>query len=224
MLATEPRGRSRGAPAPARLQARSPARLTVLSGPSAVGKSTVAARLRETCPWIWQSVSVTTRTPRPGEKNGREYYFVSTGEFDGMAARGELLESASYAGNRYGTPRAPVQARIDTDAPALLEIDVAGARQVRATFPESLFIFLAPPTWEELERRLLSRNTESAEAITRRLEAARTELAASGEFDITLVNTSIEDVCDQLVALIVAQYGGLGKDTAGRGPAQQGSH
>jgi guanylate kinase len=224
MLATEPRGRSRGAPAPARLQARPPARLTVLSGPSAVGKSTVAARLRETCPWIWQSVSVTTRPPRPGEENGREYYFVSNDEFDGMAARGELLESASYAGNRYGTPRAPVQERIDQDAPALLEIDVAGARQVRATFPESLFIFLAPPTWEELERRLLSRNTESPEAISRRLEAARVELAASDEFDITLVNTSIEDVCDQLVALIVAQYGGFGKDTAGRGPAQQGIH
>jgi guanylate kinase len=222
MLATEPRGRSRGAPALARFQARPPARLTVLSGPSAVGKSTVAARLRETCPWIWQSVSVTTRPPRPGEENGREYYFVSSAEFDRMTARGELLESASYAGNRYGTPRAPVQERIDQDAPALLEIDVAGARQVRATFPESLFIFLAPPTWEELERRLLSRNTESPEAISRRLEAARTELAASGEFDITLVNTSIQDVCDQLVALIVAQYGGLGKETAGRDPARQG--
>lgn len=198
MLAAEPRGLRRGAPAPARL--------TVLSGPSAVGKSTVAARLRVKCPWIWQSVSVTTRPARPAEINGREYYFLSAEEFDGMAARGELLESACYAGNRYGTPRAPVQERIDQDAPALLEIDVAGARQVRTVFPDSLFIFLAPPSWEELERRLAGRNTESPEAMSRRLDAARAELAASDEFDITLVNTSVEDVCDQLVALIVAQY------------------
>jgi guanylate kinase len=221
MLAAEPRGLSRGAPVPARLRAHRPARLTVLSGPSAVGKSTVAARLRLTCPWIWQSVSVTTRPPRPGEENGREYYFVSNEEFDGMAARGELLESASYAGNRYGTPRAPVQERIEQDAPALLEIDVAGARQVRATFPESLFIFLAPPTWAELERRLVSRNTESAEAINQRLEAAQAELAASDEFDITLVNTSVEDVCNQLVALVMAQYGSLGKDGAEGGSGAQ---
>lgn len=224
MLAAEPRGLSRGAPAPARLHARPPARLTVLSGPSAVGKSTVAARLRVTCPWIWQSVSVTTRPPRPGEENGREYYFVSGEEFDRMAARGELLESASYAGNRYGTPRAPVQERIEQDAPALLEIDVAGARQVRDTFPESLFIFLAPPTWEELKRRLVSRNTESPEAISQRLQAARAELAASDEFDITLVNTSVEDVCDQLIALMMAQYGDVGDGDAGRDLAGQGSH
>jgi len=229
MLAAEPCELSRGAPAPAPLRGQTPARLTVLSGPSAVGKSTVAARLRVTCPWIWQSVSVTTRPPRPGEENGREYYFVSTEEFDGMAARGELLEWASYAGNRYGTPRAPVQLRIDRDAPALLEIDVAGARQVRATFPESLFIFLAPPTWEELERRLVSRNTESPDAISQRLEAARAELAASDEFDITLVNTSVDDVCNQLVALMTAQYGSLERDAdehdgTGPGLAQQGIH
>jgi guanylate kinase len=127
MRAAEPRGLRRGAPAPARL--------TVLSGPSAVGKSTVAARLRDECPWIWQSVSVTTRPPRVGEVNGREYFFVSDAEFEGMAARGELLESARFAGNRYGTPRAPVQQRLDQGKPALLEIDVAGARQVRARLP-----------------------------------------------------------------------------------------
>jgi guanylate kinase len=209
MLAAEPRGLRRGAPAPARL--------TVLSGPSAVGKSTVAARLRSQCPWIWQSVSVTTRPPRPGEMNGREYFFVSEREFDAMAGRGELLESAQFAGNRYGTPRAPVQQRLDQGKPALLELDVAGARQVRAAVPGSLLIFMAPPSWEELKRRLIGRNTESPEAISRRLEAARIELAASDEFDITLVNTSVRDVCDQLVALMQAQYGNAGQDLAEQG-------
>jgi guanylate kinase len=216
MLAAEPRAQRRGAPVAARL--------TVLSGPSAVGKSTVAARLRLECPWIWQSVSVTTRPPRPGEIDGREYFFITEPEFERMAAAGELLESAQFAGNRYGTPRAPVQQRIDQQQPALLEIDVAGARQVRAVVPDSLLIFLAPPSWEELERRLISRNTESPEAVTRRLEAARIELAASGEFDITLVNTSVEDVCDQLIALILAQYGNAGYGSAGRDLAGQGTH
>ncbi len=223
MLAAEPRGLCRGAPVPV------PARLTVLSGPSAVGKSTVAARLRSECPWIWQSVSVTTRAPRRGEMDGREYFFVTEAEFERMAAAGELLESAQFAGNRYGTPRAPVQQRIDQQAPALLEIDVAGARQVRAAVPDSLLIFLAPPSWEELERRLAGRNTESPEAVSRRLEAARIELAASDEFDITLVNTSVEDVCDQLIALMMAQYGKItgaasGGSNAGRDLAGQGSH
>jgi len=216
MLAAESRAQRRGAPVAARL--------TVLSGPSAVGKSTVAARLRLECPWIWQSVSVTTRPPRPGEIDGREYFFVAEPEFERMAAAGELLESAQFAGNRYGTPRAPVQQRIDQQQPSLLEIDVAGARQVRAAVPDSLLIFLAPPSWEELERRLISRNTESPEAVTRRLEAARIELAASGEFDITLVNTSVEDVCDQLIALILAQYGNAGYGSTGRDLAGQGTH
>jgi guanylate kinase len=209
MLAAEPRGLRRGTP--------NPARLTVLSGPSAVGKSTVAARLRSQCPWIWQSVSVTTRPPRPGETNGREYFFVSEAEFETMAARGELLESAQFAGNRYGTPRAPVQQRLDEGKPALLEIDVAGARQVRAAVPDALLIFMAPPSWAELERRLIGRNTESPEAISRRLEAARIEMAASDEFDITLVNTSVQDVCDQLVALMLAQYGDAGQDLTEHG-------
>jgi guanylate kinase len=200
MLATEPSGPRRGAPAPAQL--------TVLSGPSGVGKSTVVSRLREECPWIWQSVSVTTRPPRPAEVDGREYFFVSEQEFVAMAARGDLLESAEFAGNRYGTPRSPVLQQLDRGASALLEIDVAGARQVRAAIPAALLIFLAPPSWDELERRLTSRNTESAEVISRRLEAARTELEAESEFDITLVNTSVEDVCGQLVALMLAQQAG----------------
>ena len=196
MLAAEPRRPHRGTPGRALL--------TVLSGPSAVGKSTVVARLRAECPQIWQSVSVTTRPARPGERHGREYHVISEQEFDDMAARGELLESARYVGYGYGTPRAPVQDRLDRGVPALLEIDVAGARQVRDAVPDALLVFLAPPSWAELERRLLGRNTESAETIARRLAVAREELAAEREFDITLVNTSVRDVCTQLVNLILA--------------------
>jgi guanylate kinase len=211
MLAAEPRRVRRGPEVPARL--------TVLSGPSGVGKSTVVARLRANCPAIWQSVSVTTRPPRPGELSGREYHFVSGPEFDAMAERGELLESARFAGYHYGTPRLPVEQKLGLGEPALLEIDVAGARQVRAAVPGALLVFLAPPSWAELERRLASRNTESAEKVARRLEAAKIELAAEDEFDITLVNTSVERICAQLVALI------LGQDAAmAPGDARQGSN
>jgi len=211
MQAAESRPLLHGAPAPARL--------TVLSGPSGVGKSTVVARLRADCPAIWQSVSVTTRPPRPGEKSGREYHFVSEPEFVAMAERGELLESARFAGHHYGTPRLPVEEQLSLGKSALLEIDVAGARQVRLAVPGALLVFLAPPSWVELERRLVSRNTESAEKVARRLEAAKGELAAEDEFDITLVNTSVERVCAQLVALILGQDASVAP-----GDARQGSN
>lgn len=182
-----------------------PARLTVLSGPSGVGKSTVVASLRRAWPQIWLSVSVTTRSPRPGEVDGREYRFVTEREFSGMVARGELLEWAQFAGNSYGTPRAPLEEKLRAGVPSLLEIDVAGARQARQAVPGALLVFLCPPSWPELVRRLTGRETESPEVIRRRLDAARAELAACGEFDITLVNTSVDDVCRQLVALMAAQ-------------------
>jgi guanylate kinase len=209
MLAAEPPELHRGTPAPALL--------TVLSGPSAVGKSTVVSWLRAECPQIWQSVSVTTRAPRSGEREGREYHFVSEQEFEAMAARGDLLESARYVGYRYGTPRAPVEEHLSRGVPALLEIDVAGARQVRAAVPTALLVFLAPPSLAELERRLQGRNTESAEVIARRLEAARAELAAEREFDITLVNTSVREVCTQLVNLILARGPVADTDSAQQG-------
>jgi guanylate kinase len=183
------------------------ARLTVLSGPSGVGKSTVVARLRRASPKIWLSVSVTTRAPRPGEKDGREYRFVSEPEFEKLAQAGELLEWANFAGNWYGTPRAPVLARLSAEVPVLLEIDLAGARQVREAMPGALLVFLAPPSWDELVRRLTGRDTEPPEIIERRLAAAEIEMAAGSEFDITLVNTSVEDVCRQLVTLTMAPLG-----------------
>ena len=182
-----------------------PARLTVLSGPSGVGKSTVVQAIRRNCPDIWLSVSVTTRLPRPGEVDGREYFFIGEREFQEMAASGRLLEWARFAGHYYGTPRGPVAERLAAGMPGLLEVDVVGARQIRAAIPDALLVFLAPPSWDELVRRLTARETEPAEVIEQRLEAARAELRAESEFDVTLVNTSVQDVCTQLVALMTAQ-------------------
>src|SRR5262245_43852213 len=169
-------------------------RLTVLSGPSGVGKSTVVAHMRKAHPEVWLSVSATTRKPRPGERHGVQYFFVTDDEFDKLIANGELLEWAEFAGNGYGTPRAEVMNRLAAGEPGLLEIDLQGARQVRESMPDSLLVFLAPPDWDELVRRLTGRGTEPAKVIERRLDAARVELAAESEFDTTLVNTSVEDV------------------------------
>ncbi|MBV7653568.1 guanylate kinase [Streptomyces albidoflavus] len=177
-------------------------RLTVLSGPSGVGKSTVVAHMRKEHPEVWLSVSATTRKPRPGEKHGVQYFFVSDEEFDKLIANGELLEWAEFAGNRYGTPRRAVLDRLEAGEPVLLEIDLQGARQVKESMADAQLVFLAPPSWAELVRRLTGRGTESAEVIERRLAAARIELAAEAEFDTTLVNTSVEAVAVELLALM----------------------
>ena len=162
------------------------------------------AGLRAQRPDIWLSVSVTTRAPRPGEVNGREYHFVNDAAFDAMVARGELLEWATFDGKKYGTPKAPVAEQAAAGVATLLEIDIAGARQVRCSVPGALLVFLAPPSREELARRLTGRGTEPPDVIARRLEVARQEIEAGREFDITLVNTSVKDVCRQLVTLMTA--------------------
>lgn len=180
-----------------------PARLTVLAGPTAVGKGTVSADVRARYPEVWLSVSATTRPPRPGEVEGVHYHFVSGEEFDRMAAEGELLEWAVVHGrNRYGTPRAPVLAKLAAGEPALLEIDLAGARQVRAAMPEARFVFLAPPSWDELVRRLVGRGTEGPEERERRLATARVELAAASEFDHVVVNDDVHRATDELVEVM----------------------
>ena len=178
-------------------------RLVVLAGPTAVGKGTVAAAVRASHPEVWISVSATTRKPRPGEVDGVHYHFVSEEEFDRMVAEGDLLEWAVvHKTARYGTPRTPVVQALESGRPAMLEIDLQGARQVRENMPEALFVFLAPPSFEELERRLVGRGTESAEERERRLETARVELAAEAEFDVTIVNHEVPAAAEQLVELL----------------------
>ena len=190
---------------PADLPARS--RLVVLAGPTAVGKGTVAAAVREAHPEVWISVSATTRKPRPGEVDGVHYWFVSDEEFDRMIADDDLLEWAVvHKAARYGTPRGPVLAALAEGRPAMLEIDLQGARQVRLTMPEALFVFLKPPSWEELVRRLVGRGTETEEERTRRLDTAREEMAAEAEFDITIVNHEVHEAADELVALMVHDH------------------
>jgi len=178
-------------------------RLVVLAGPTAVGKGTVAAEVRATHPEVWISVSATTRRPRPGEVNGVHYWFVSEEEFDRMVVEGELLEWAVvHRAARYGTPRGPVEQALSAGRPAMLEIDLQGARQVRTTMPEALFVFLKPPSWEELVRRLVGRGTETEEERARRLETATEELAAEPEFDVTIVNHEVHAAAEQLVTLM----------------------
>lgn len=180
-----------------------PTRLVVLAGPTAVGKGTVAAAVRAGHPDVWISVSATTRKPRPGERDGVHYWFVSEEEFDRMIAAGELLEWATvHQVARYGTPRKPVEEALAAGRPALLEIDLQGARQVRETMPGALFVFLAPPSWEELVRRLVGRGTETEVERTRRLETAKVELAAESEFDVTIVNREVRAAAAELVTLM----------------------
>lgn len=179
------------------------ARLTVLSGPTAVGKGTVVTRLSSDHPEIFVSVSATTRPPRPGEVDGVHYVFVSETEFDALIESDALLEWAVVHGrHRYGTPRGPVLEALEGGRPALLEIDLQGARQVRVRWPEARFVFLAPPSWEELIRRLVGRGTETAEQRARRLETARAEMAARSEFDHVVVNGEVGQAADDLVALV----------------------
>lgn len=183
-------------------EARPAARLTVLSGPSGVGKDSVIELIRARSPWVWLSVSVTTRPRRPNEVDGVHYHFVDRPTFERMIREDQLLEWAEFAGKMYGTPRAPVEERLRAGEPVLLKIDLQGARQVRRSMPQAQLVFLAPPSWEELERRLVTRGTDDQETIDRRLHHARDELAAEPEFDVTVVNDSVVRAADELVELL----------------------
>lgn len=179
-------------------------RVVVISGPTAVGKGTLVNRLRRLdLPDLWVSVSATTRAPRPGEQNGRDYLFVSEEEFDHLIATGGLLEWAEVHGAaRYGTPREPVEAAIAEDKVVLLEIELQGARQVRRSWPGATFIFLAPPSTNELVRRLAGRGTETPEVQQRRLRTAEVEMAARHEFDHIVVNDDVSRATQQLLDLL----------------------
>lgn len=178
------------------------ARLTVLTGPSGVGKGTLVNRLRERHPSLWLSVSATTRAPREGERDGEHYFFHTRDRFDALVAEGGLLEWAEFAGNCYGTPRQPVEAQLAGGAPVLLEIELEGARQVRGSFPQAFQIFLAPPSFDELEQRIRGRGTDSEEAIQKRLARARQELEAQGEFDAVVVNDDLDLALAELERLM----------------------
>lgn len=178
-------------------------RLTVLAGPTAVGKGTLVAELRRRHPDLFVSVSATTRAPRPDEVNGADYHFVSDAEFDDLVGGGQMLEWALVHGtHRYGTPRAPVQAQLDAGRPALLEIDLAGARQVRQSMPTAQMVFVMPPSWDELVARLVGRGTEDAGEQRRRLLTARAEMDAAGEFDHIIVNDTVARATDELENLL----------------------
>ena len=178
------------------------ARLTVLSGPSGVGKDSVIELIRARSRWVRLSVSVTTRRKRDYEEDGRHYHFVNRVDFHRMVAAGELLEWAEFAGNLYGTPRGQVEGLLAEGISVLLKIDIQGARQVRATMPNSQLVFLAPPSFEELARRLTGRGTEDPDTIKRRLAHAREEMDAAKDFDVIIVNDSIEHAANELVGLL----------------------
>lgn len=180
-----------------------PAQLWIISGPSAVGKGTVCARLRSLHDEPFYSVSCTTREPRPGEIPGESYHFVSDEQFDALISDDQLLEWATVHGtHRYGTPRVPVEEAIAAGRHVVLEIDLQGARQVKAHMPDAQLVFLEPPSWDELVRRLVGRGTEDEATRARRLDTAKLELASVEEADHRIVNASVEETVDHLVALL----------------------
>jgi guanylate kinase len=179
--------------------------LIVLAGPTAVGKGTVVKYILEHYPNVHLSVSATTRSPRPGEIEGESYFFMSHDEFDQMIASGNMLEYAVVHGlNKYGTPKQPVMAALAAGQQVILEIDIQGARQVKASMPEAKLVFIAPPSWDELVKRLQGRGTEAPEEQSRRLETAKLELAAQSEFDYVVINDEVARCASEVVDLMQA--------------------
>ncbi len=179
-----------------------PGRLVVLTGPSGVGKGTLLQQLRQRHPHLYLSTSATTRSPRPGEIDGQHYYFVSHATFENMIQQGDLLEWAEFAGNYYGTPRQPVEIQIERGNQVILEIELQGARQVAESFPKALKIFIAPPSRDELERRIRTRGQDDDAAIARRLDRAKIELDAASEFDVQIVNDDLDRALNKLEAIL----------------------
>ncbi|MEB3148927.1 MAG: guanylate kinase [Sphaerospermopsis sp.] len=177
-------------------------KLIVLTGPSGVGKGTLMQKLLQLHPELYYSVSATTRSPRPGEINGQNYYFITRSQFQKLVAQGELLEWAEFAGNYYGTPRAAVLEQIQSGKLVILEIELEGARQIRTSYPNALSIFILPPSFSELEKRIRGRGQDSQEAIARRLNRAQEEIEAAAEFDIQIVNDDLETALNQIEAVL----------------------
>ncbi|MBE9034891.1 guanylate kinase [aff. Roholtiella sp. LEGE 12411] len=177
-------------------------RLIVLTGPSGVGKGTLMRSLLQRHPELYYSVSVTTRSPRPGEIDGKNYYFISRSKFEPLIAQGEFLEWAEFAGNYYGTPREAVLKQISSGKLVVLEIELEGARQIRASFPSAISIFILPPSFDELEKRIRNRAQDSEEAIARRLRCAQEEIKAADEFDIQIVNDDFETALKDIEAAL----------------------
>ncbi|MDF5736607.1 MAG: guanylate kinase [Nostoc sp.] len=177
-------------------------KLIVLTGPSGVGKGTLMRSLLQRHSELYYSVSVTTRSPRPGEIDGKNYYFISRSKFEQLVTEGEFLEWAEFAGNYYGTPREAVLNQINSGKLVVLEIELEGARQIRASFSSALRIFILPPSFDELEKRIRSRGQDSEEAIARRLLRAQEEIQAADEFDIQIVNDDLKTALNDIEAVL----------------------
>jgi guanylate kinase len=186
------------------------AKVFVITGPSGVGKGTLIRKLLQRMPGLELSVSATTRSPREGELDGREYHFLGRQEFDRRAQEGDFLEHATYSGNRYGTLRSELERRVEAGASVVLEIEVQGARQVRAAMPESVLVFIAPPTPASLRERLAARGTDSADQIDERLRTAELELAAQEEFQHVVVNDEVDRAASELEGIVREELGGTG--------------
>lgn len=180
-------------------------KLFILTGPSGVGKGTVLARVREQLPELYLSISATTRDPREGEVDGVNYYFLTKEQFEQKIAQNGFLEHAQFSGNHYGTPAAPVDEQLEAGRNVMLEIEVQGAMQVKEQRPDTVRIFIAPPSFEELEQRLRGRGTESEEKVIKRLETAKHELTLAPEFDYIVVNREVEQAAADVLAIIRAE-------------------